>query len=238
MTRSGAGRRSLPRNVLVLVTAVSMTTLWGCESGTDTSVEGDAGPVTDVASGVSPTATSSPGQVDVEQTTSTFSAPASDSDAEAPTARPLHAQAPAELAPSDVVDERGDELVEPLIESTAELLADPAGLEASAMASVAAEEALAQVRSQTLEYSVLGWRQIGVPEVASARVLEVSESSDPPRVEVEVCLDHSATDIVDEAGQSVVDPEAPVRALTIFVLEFRDGAWVATDRQFPVETAC
>jgi hypothetical protein len=151
---------------------------------------------------------------------------------------PVAAEGPSTLAPERVDDDTAAELVEPVVRADALLLSDPVALDTDGLASLAADEALLQVRATALEYEVLGWRQVGTPVVAFARVLEAELEADPPRVRVEVCLDHTDVDVVDDAGNSVVDPSASRRALNLFGLERRDGVWVVVDRDLPVDTDC
>lgn len=239
------GRTHASRRGLALIGCCALLTLGGCDAETSSSGEDVSHPAARGVGTEAPTETGSVSDPEaaeaaeaVEETTGASLASQSEHDDADRTSRPVEALPAAVLAPEAVDDESADELVVPVIETTSRLLSDPIGLDAAGLESVAADESLAQARAQTAEYSVMGWRQVGSPQVVSARVLELSESSEPPRVEVEVCLDHSAVDLLDASGRSMVNPDAPMRVLTIFVLEFRDGGWVATDQQFPVETTC
>lgn len=228
-----------PRRAMTVLAWCGLIALGGCNAEDSRSGEVQANAVASAVGDEVPAGTgASTGRDDSERTTGTPGDQGMPRDDEERTAMPVPAVPAADLAPAAVDDESAEDLVAPVIESTAALLADPLGLDVSGLEVLVSDEALAQTRAQTLEYSVMGWHQVGSPEVVSARVIEVSESEEPPRAEVEVCLDHTDVDILDESGLSIVDPTAQRRVLTIFILEYRDQAWVTIDRQFPVETAC
>lgn len=151
---------------------------------------------------------------------------------------PVEAVSPSELRPGEVDDGTAAELVEPLVDTSARLLADPSALDSDGLATLVAGEAMRQARATAQEYADLGWHQVGTPLVASASLVSLDADARPARARVEACLDHSAVDVVDAEGVSRVDPSAPRRVLNIFDLERRDGAWVVVDRTLPVDTDC
>lgn len=151
---------------------------------------------------------------------------------------PVEPESAPELQPEQVGNDTAAELIQPALESTSRLLAAPATLDVSGLTPLVSDEAFRQASAQAQEYAHQGWQQEGSPVVASAQLLEFDQDADPPRAVIEVCLDHSAVDIVNDAGESIVDENAPRRALTIFISEFRDNAWVVVDQTFPVDTSC
>lgn len=146
------------------------------------------------------------------------------------------------LAPDDDIEgiapeQERDELVEPFIAVSAEALTEPSDADLSPVVTVAEGPARDELRALIDEFDANGWSQHGAPEVVSSRVVSVEEGS-PAAIVMEVCLDHSDVEIVDDAGVSQVDETAPLRALNIFTLHQTDGRWAVYERTFPVVTEC
>lgn len=220
-----ASATPLPR-VLLLRLAVSsclLLGLTGCSEGESSPAVGGSDPSVPGAT-AAVTSTASPTDDTVETAAATGS--------------PLPVRDASDVEPAAVDDASAPDLVEPLIEAGAELLGAPDEFDPTGLDTVAADTALAQARALAAEYAATGWRQVGTPVIDGVTVQEVDESSDPPRVTLDVCLDQSEVDVVDSDGVSMVDPDAPKRAINTYVLELRAGAWVVVDRTFPVDTGC
>lgn len=109
------------------------------------------------------------------------------------------------------------------------------GLEKIAMGFVKGEmEALAAERSQ------MGVHQVGNAKIVSVDVGKINMKEKIPTMELNVCLDLSGIDVLDEQGNSLGDllykPKEPV--LNIYGAEFHKGQWKISTHTIPEDSAC
>lgn len=214
------------------------------ETATQTGPE-DTAPttVTEPAPDDADTATTSPGGEDDMVTTSPGAGGETDADDES-TATATVTGPPrlprAATTPPDELEESepADELVTPAVIAQARALADPEALDTQELADVTDDTMLDQIRAIASDYAMQGWTQVGAAEVVESEIVDLNDRGNPPSARAEVCLDHSQVDVVDADGESVRDPDAQMRVLTIYELEFTDERWRAVRQTFPDETDC
>ncbi|WP_256838331.1 hypothetical protein [Ornithinimicrobium faecis] len=136
------------------------------------------------------------------------------------------------------VDESADDLVAPVVAEQSRALEMPEEVDWDSVVSVADDGLLAAIEVSILEYTELGWTQVGVPELVSSTLLEVDEEAAPPTARVEICVDHDQVDVVDSDGVSMIDSAAEKRVKSILTLNMVDGHWVAIAQDFTDELSC
>ncbi|WP_158590156.1 IMS domain-containing protein [Amnibacterium setariae] len=110
---------------------------------------------------------------------------------------------------------------------------------ADELAQVVTGEALQEVQAQVLELKANGWSVRGAPRIAELRVLRSHLDSTVPTATVEACVDSRDVRTVDSAGKTVLaNPHASRRALNLYDLAYRDGAWRVDAHGFPSDTRC
>lgn len=145
----------------------------------------------------------------------------------------------AEIAPDEVeVEGSADEIIAPVVAVQNQALEAPTEVDWDSVVAVADGQLLDTLEASILEYTELGWTQIGAPEVVDSTVLELDEEGDPPTARVEVCLDHDQVDVVDSEGASMIDESAEMRVKSIFTLTFVEGRWVAVAQDFTDDLSC
>lgn len=157
-----------------------------------------------------------------------------------PVTRPPRPVAAPATTPADVLStgEPVEGLVAPALSASSKALGDPDGASTESLDVVADDAALAAIESQVHEYQVLGWSQVGTPEIVSTEIVALDDDADPPTARVQVCLDHSTVQVLDSQGVSMVDESAPMRTLQLWTLEQTDGVWVLVDQTFPDDPTC
>ncbi|WP_154402142.1 hypothetical protein [Ornithinimicrobium cavernae] len=131
-----------------------------------------------------------------------------------------------------------DAMAAPLVAVQAEVLASPDEADLDQVVTVTDGPAEGQLLASIAEFESNGWSQKGTPQVISSTVQSVDLDNVPPTVVLDVCLDHSGVDIVDDAGASMVDPAADKRVLTTFTMHYLGDRWVLHEQSFPVEVEC
>lgn len=110
-----------------------------------------------------------------------------------------------------------------------------AGLE-----SIAVGAAWGELQSLAVERSQLGYRQVGEATVTSSAATAVDLVGPPPTVELEVCIDSSAVDVVDASGRSLkdllYDPDGAV--LNVYIAQYIDGLWKIVSHDIPDGARC
>jgi hypothetical protein len=96
----------------------------------------------------------------------------------------------------------------------------------------------AEVAATAAEFEAMGWTQSGTSDVVDLRVVRAPTPQEPLDAIVEVCLDDSAIQILDESGQNVRPADTPDRTLNIFVLRLVDETWLIASRTFPADADC
>ncbi|WP_153392865.1 hypothetical protein [Ornithinicoccus halotolerans] len=247
--RSGVTQRG-PRVVGVTLCLVLLV---GCSGGGSEDAQDTAAPpeaaTATATEDLAPTTVPDPAPADADAATTTAGtdmAPTTEGSAghddstvtvtvTAPPSQPEAATAPPEeLAESGPADE----LVTPAVVAQARALAAPEALDTEELADVTDDTMLDQIRAIASDYAMQGWTQVGVPQVVRSEIVDLNEQGDPPTARAEVCLDHSQVDIVDAEGESMRDPDAQMRVLTIYELEFTDDRWRVVRQTFPDETDC
>lgn len=147
------------------------------------------------------------------------------------------------VAPSTDPDEvtagkPADSLAEPFVEASSEALAVPSGLDPDTAVTVSSDSALAALMASVAEYQERDWAQVGSPSVVSTQVRSIDRDTEQPTAVLEVCLDYTSVDIVDANGDSVRDPDAAPRVLTLFDMQFVDGRWVLVSQTFSDDITC
>jgi hypothetical protein len=95
-----------------------------------------------------------------------------------------------------------------------------------------------EVLATAAEFEAMGWTQSGTPEIVDVRVVRAPTPQEPLDAIVEVCLDSSNVQILDESGRNVRPADTPQRSLNIFVLRLVDGSWLVAERTFPADPDC
>lgn len=168
---------------------------------------------------------------------------ASGSDAPAPSqetpAPTVIADVAPTLDPAQVSsDVSAEELAEPFIEAKAKALTAPDQIDQDTAITVADDVALEALLASAAEYEERGWRQVGSPAVVSTEVESIKRDIKPVTAVLRVCLDYVGVDIVDAAGDSVLDQNAATRVLNIFEMHFVKGRWVLVNQSFPDDMTC
>ncbi len=176
------------------------------------------------------TATSDPDGISVDEASATATAQP----------EPVLVEGVSPSAPPEQVtaDEPADDLAKPLVEVSSEVLAAPQDADPDQIFSVAKGAALDSLTASVAEYSDRGWSQVGSPEVVATEVRSIAADATPPRAVLEVCLDYSNVDVVDDSGVSVVDAQAPRRVLNMFTMDYVEKRWVLVEQDLPVDTEC
>ena len=108
---------------------------------------------------------------------------------------------------------------------TDHLLSDPTSSIDEAATASSGEE-LDELRSQLQEQRARGERQTGSIALSDVEPLAV-ELSSPTTVTLRVCVDVSGVDVVDTAGQSVVQPGRPARSqVDVTVVDWSPNGWL------------
>ncbi len=95
-----------------------------------------------------------------------------------------------------------------------------------------------EVLATAAEFEAMGWTQSGTPEIVDVRVVRAPTLQEPLDAVVEVCLDNSGVQILNESGRDVRPPDTPERSLNIFVLRRVDATWLVAERTFPDDPNC
>jgi hypothetical protein len=95
-----------------------------------------------------------------------------------------------------------------------------------------------EVLATAAEFEAMRWTQSGTPEIIDVRVVRAPTPEAPLDAVVEVCLDNSNVQILDESGRNVRPADTPQRSLNIFVLRLVDGSWLVAERTFPADPDC
>lgn len=95
-----------------------------------------------------------------------------------------------------------------------------------------------EVLATAAEFEAMGWTQTGTPEVVAVRVVRAPTPQEPLDAVVDVCLDSSGVQILDESGRNVRPTDTPDRSLNTFVLRLVEGTWMVAARTFPDDPDC
>lgn len=222
------------RNI-VIVAALGLSgllALSGCQGPTE-----DAAPTGATEEGSAVDTPAPPGQNDE----ATSAADEEDDNAEpsgADVATPRPGVASEEALEDVAEGEAADAIITPVITEQHRALQAPAEPDWGAVVAVAGGSLLDSIDVAVMEYAELDWAQVGTPELVSSTVLELQEDATPPTAQVEICLDHSAVDVVDPDGVSVLDEKAETRVKSMLTLDYVDGRWVAIAQDFADELSC
>lgn len=135
--------------------------------------------------------------------------------------------------------EAADVAITAVVEATAEIAqradGDTDGIELIATGFVQGElQALAEEREQ------LGYKQIGEATITSVTTRAIDLTATPPTVILDVCIDASDIDVVDENGNSLKDrmynPGGPV--LHTYGAQYIDGLWKIATHEIPDSAPC
>lgn len=230
------GRRKTGMLVVGLLAALGILALWGF-SPRDRGDVPDPSATAEQTTGEDPeeTADADAGMDDRSDRTEENGEPVKVS-AEGATPRPGVA---AEVAPVEVsAGESADDLVAPVIVEYHRALEEPTQVDWDSVVAIADGGLLDMIEVSVLEYSELGWSQVGTAELVFSTVVETDEGAEPPTVRVEVCLDYDLIDVVDSTGASLVDETAETRVRSILTLDYLDDRWVASAQDFTGELSC
>lgn len=113
----------------------------------------------------------------------------------------------------------------------------PAAIDFTAVAFGAA---LGELEAQNQEFSSNGWQQTGTVVVVGTATTSTQKRTGTPQVDVQVCLDSSAVQIVDDTGATVLKAEKPGtrRNLNIYAVQEVSGEWLVVNHTFPDDTHC
>ncbi|MET0714519.1 MAG: hypothetical protein ABWY57_06370 [Mycetocola sp.] len=135
--------------------------------------------------------------------------------------------------------EAADVAITAVVEATAEIAqradGDTEGIELITTGFVQGErQAMAEEREQ------LGYKQIGEATITSVTTREIDLTATPPTVILDVCIDASKIDVVDENGNSLKDrmynPGGPV--LHTYGAQYIDGLWKIATHEIPDSAPC
>lgn len=105
---------------------------------------------------------------------------------------------------------------------------------------VAAGFVWGELQALATERAQLGYRQVGEATVTSTTVRSSDLTGAPPTIVLDVCIDATAVDIVDENGTSMKDrlynPGVPV--LHVYGAQYIDGLWKLTTHDIPDGGSC
>ena len=108
-------------------------------------------------------------------------------------------------------------------------------LEASAIGAARGE-----VEAQRQSYADEGLTMVGRPRVVKTSVRSIDASSSPRTVVLDVCIDSSKVDVLDQNGRSVGErlyrPDGAV--LHVYELTEGDGGWQVSRHAIPADSTC
>jgi len=99
---------------------------------------------------------------------------------------------------------------------------------------------LGELESYARQQLDLGYRQVGEAKVTSVQASDVVLDGTPPSMTLTVCVDVSAIDVLDAAGNSLkaslYNPGRPVKH--VYGAQFVDGAWKLATHDIPDPQDC
>lgn len=97
-----------------------------------------------------------------------------------------------------------------------------------------------EIEAMRQSYADEGLTLVGRPRVVSTTLRSIDAKSSPATVVLDVCIDASGVDVLDQNGQSVGDrlyrPKAPV--LHVYQLREVDGEWRVSRHAIPADSTC
>lgn len=129
-------------------------------------------------------------------------------------------------SPSTVQERAAVEGIVMYLEVLDRLASDPQA-DLDELHNVAREQALAQMQSTLLQYRQDGWRKVGT-QVST--FVSGTPGSSAAEWSITMCVDSTGVDIVDSAGNSVVEPGSQRRFLSEFDVQQmgESGIWFVT----------
>lgn len=146
--------------------------------------------------------------------------------------------------PAPITDESesakaADTALDTLVDATNEVLQRADGTVSGAEV-VATGFVLGELQALAAERKELGFKQIGEAKVTDITVVSVDLDADPPAMTLNVCVDASGIDVVDESGVSQKDrlynPGKPV--LHTYGAQHIDGLWKLATHDIPDDGEC
>lgn len=127
-------------------------------------------------------------------------------------------------------------------------LQNPDAADVSTFQDVAISSALNDLRNWRVKFRSENWRQKGeqVPEVLDVRAVDLTNKPDAeppvvPRVDLKLCLDAGAMDILDAQGNSVKAENTPDRLVALVTVEnhkYPRGPWLVSYFEPQEPTSC
>lgn len=152
--------------------------------------------------------------------------------ATAPTSEPLSADEQAEI-------ERASAAIDSVIAATDEISQRGDG-SAVGLESIATGWVLGELQSKAREQYDLGYRQTGEADATSVTTTAIDLASTPATITLKVCIDVSAIDVIDAAGNSLkaslFNPGHPVAHL--YGAVFEDEMWKISTHDIPDVQDC
>ncbi|MCC9205425.1 hypothetical protein [Arthrobacter sp. zg-Y769] len=105
---------------------------------------------------------------------------------------------------------------------------------------IADGSALGELTGQFEEFQDNGWVQSGPAKVLSVQAVQDLEAEGGPVRRLSICIDSSAMELKDQAGQVLLAAAEPGTrtALNYYDLQERDGVWKVVSHSFPDDPAC
>ncbi|AZI57354.1 hypothetical protein EH165_03450 [Nakamurella antarctica] len=108
----------------------------------------------------------------------------------------------------------------------------------ASLSTIATGALLGELQANAAEFANNGWRQEGVPTIASLAISDVALNADPPSMKIQVCLDSSSVRIFDDSDLPLDNAGTPARSLNIYVMKFIDNKWILSEHTFPDNADC
>ncbi|MET0932858.1 MAG: hypothetical protein ABWX56_04035 [Mycetocola sp.] len=132
-----------------------------------------------------------------------------------------------------------DTALDGLVEATNQVLQRADGTVTGAE-TVATGFVLGELQALAAERKELGYKQVGDAKVTEVTVASVDLAADPPTMVLNVCVDVSDVDVLDENGKSLKDrlynPGRPV--LHTYGAQHIDGLWKLATHDIPDNGEC
>lgn len=97
-----------------------------------------------------------------------------------------------------------------------------------------------EVLAMATEWEKLGYRQVGEAVITEVTLKSSNLEADPQTVELNVCIDSSGIDVLDQNGnslkESLYNPGHPV--LNVYGAVKVDGVWKLTTHEIPTDGNC
>jgi hypothetical protein len=135
--------------------------------------------------------------------------------------------------------EAADVAITAVIEASAEI-AQRADGETDGVELIATGFVQGELQAMAEEREQLGYKQIGEAKITSVTTRAIDLTATPPTVILDVCIDASGIDVVDENGNSLKDrmynPGGPV--LHTYGAQYIDGLWKIATHEIPDSAPC